>query len=175
MSIASSGNCWSASKYSIDMLISFLSWFIDICSNISWVCFRVEWTHSSKQSAHHCHWMGIMSESCDELFKTLVISRVLQYFLCKSLQLSFSWELSIDEQEASLEEARFISKLLNRIASVLKNSLFSIDEWDLRNAVNSIHVCRIVNSCHSSSRALNLADISGVDCAIFNFKLVWLA
>jgi len=87
------------------MLVPLLARLVDISSNIGWIRLWIERAHSSKQSAHHCHGMCIVSEGFDEWFKSLVVARVLHDLFSKGMQLFFSWQLAIDDQECHFEEA----------------------------------------------------------------------
>ena len=96
MAVASSSDCWSAAKNTVDVLVAFLSCLVNVGTNISGVCFRVEGAHSSDKSAHHCHGVSIVSESFDKRLKTLMVVRVGHNFLVKDLKLLLSGELTVD-------------------------------------------------------------------------------
>ena len=90
MAVASSSDCWSAAKNTVDVLVAFLSCLVNVGTNISGVCFRVEGAHSSDKSAHHCHGVSIVAESFDEGFKLVVVVRVVHNFFAEDLKLLLS-------------------------------------------------------------------------------------
>ena len=68
-----------------------------------------------------------------------MVGRVLHDLAAEGVELLLSWELSVDKEERSLEETCMFSKLFNRVASVLEDSLISVDERDFGDARDSVH------------------------------------
>ena len=105
----------------------------------------------------------------------MVVSTVLQDLLLEGLQLLLGRQLSMHEKERSLEEGRSTGELLNWVATVLENTLLSVDEGDARDAVDSVHVGWIVGASDSAGWALDLGQVGGVDCAVLDWQLVSFA
>ena len=87
-----------------------------------------------------------MPELFDYRFKSVVIVGVLHYFLFEGLDLLTSGELSVDYKIGSLKEGRLLCELFDRITSILKDSLFSINEGNAGDTVNGVHVSGIERS-----------------------------
>ena len=73
MSVASSRQSWSTTQDSVDVLVSFPCFLVDVSTNVCWVGFWVESRHSGHESGHHTHRMRIVSESPNEGNDTIVI------------------------------------------------------------------------------------------------------
>ena len=175
VTVASSSNGGSASEHSVDVLVSLLTRVVDFGTDVGGVGLRVERGHGGHQSAHHCHGVGIVSERLDEGLKTIVVSRVLHDLLGESAELAFSRQFTVDEQERSLKEASLFSELLNGIASVLKDTLVTVDVRDFGDAVHGVHVSGIVGTGHITRGGLDLGQVGGVDSTILDLELIRLA
>ena len=105
VSVTSGSNSWSASQNSVDMLVSLLLILVNVGAYVSRVALRIEGTHGCNQCAHHSHRMGVMSETLDERFKSMMIIGVLHDFLVKGFELFLVWKLTINDQESSFQES----------------------------------------------------------------------
>lgn len=144
VAVAGSSDGWGASDDTVDVLVSLLASLVDVGSNVGGVGLRVEGGHGGHQSGHHSHGVGVVAESLNEWFKTIVIGRVLHHFLGKALELFGGGELAVDEEEGGLEEVRLLSELLDGVTTVLKDTLLSVDERDARDAVHGVHIGGII-------------------------------
>ena len=104
----------------------------------------------------------------------MVIRRILHNFLRESCELRLGGQFAINKKEARLKEAGVIGKLFDWISTVLENSFISVDIRNLGDAIHGVHVSWIIDTCHSSSWALNLSNISSVYCAVFDWQFVAL-
>ena len=175
MSVASGSDSRGAPDHTVNVLVALLSVLVDVGSDVGRVGLGVERAHGGHQGRHHGHWMGIVAESLDEGLEALVIRRVLHHLLGEARELLGCGELTIDKEESGLKEVGALRKLLNGVATVLKNTLLTVDEGDARDAVDSVHVGGIVGSSDSSCWALDLRQVSRVDCSILDGQLIVLA
>lgn len=76
VSVAGSSYGGSASQYSVNMLVSFLLWLVDIGPDQGGVGLRVEGGESSYQGRHHAHGVRVVSECFDEFLETIVVGGV---------------------------------------------------------------------------------------------------
>jgi hypothetical protein len=119
--------------------------------------------------------MGIVAEGSDKLLQVMMVSTVLHDLSGEGMQLLLRWELAVDQQKADLQESGPISQLLNRIATVLKDTLITVDVGDLGDAAHGVHVGGVIRPSDSASLALDIAQVCRVDRAILNSQLVGLA
>jgi hypothetical protein len=112
--------------------------------------------------------MGIVAEGSDKLLQVMMVSTVLHDLSGEGMQLLLRWELAVDQQKADLQESGPISQLLNRIATVLKDTLITVDVGDLGDTADGVHVGGVIRPSDSASLALDIAQVCRVDRAILN-------
>ena len=173
VTVASGSNCGGTAENADDMFIADLALVVDITTFVGRVGLRVELAHSGEQSAHHSHRVSIMAEGLDERLETLVIVRVGHDFPLKDSELFFSGQLTVDDQVRALKERRFLGELLNGVASVLKNTLVTVNERDAGDARNSVHEGGVIAASDLTLLVLDLAQVRSLDGAISDFKLVF--
>jgi hypothetical protein len=175
VTVASGGDGWGLTNNAVDMLVTLLTSLVDVGTNVGWVGLRVEGAHGSHQGAHHSHRVSVVTESLDEGSETVVVRGVLHNFLVEAAELLGGGEFSVDEKESSLQESGVLSELLDGVATVLEDSLVTVDERNPGDAGDGVHVGGVVRAGHSSGSALDLSKISGVDSTILDGELVGLA
>jgi len=77
--------------------------------------------------------MCVALESLVEVLDSLVNQHLIHDFLLEHFQLLLTWKVSIEQEEASLQEGAVLGKLVNGKASVKELALLSINKCNLRN------------------------------------------
>lgn len=67
-------------------------------------------------------------------------------FFGEFLELHFSREFSVDQEEGDFKEVTLFCKLFDGIASVLQNAFVSVNEADLGCAVDGVHIAWVVGT-----------------------------
>jgi hypothetical protein len=98
-------------------------------------------THDGRQLRHR---VGIVAEPLEEVQHALVQHRVTadRFFECR--ELVARWQFAVEQQPAHFHETGVLGELLDGVAPVHENALFSVDERDVRLAAARRNEPRVV-------------------------------
>ena len=132
MTIGTGCHCRTSSQNTINLLISEFLVIIHILASQSRIGFRMECRKSSHGGDKHTHGMCVIAIWLHHAVDFEMIEGVGHHFIFENCKLLFSRKLAIQEKKSNFEKSGVLSKLLNRIAAILKNTSFSVDEWNAR-------------------------------------------
>ncbi len=92
----------------------------------------------------HAHRMCIVMEAVHQLLDVLMNHRVIRDVVRPLLVLRFRRQLAVEKQVCDLKKIAFLSKLLDRVTAVAKNSFVAINERDFAFAQRRVHERRVV-------------------------------
>ena len=175
VTVTSSSDGRGTTKDTVDVLVSLLTGFVNVGTNVGGVSLGVEGAHSSHEGAHHSHRVSVVSEGLDEGFETFVVAGVLHNLLVKSGKLLGGGEFAINHEEGTFDERGFFSELLDGVTTVLKDSFVSINVRDSRDARDCVHESGIVGAGDFTIGILDFPEISAIDGTIFDSEFILLA
>jgi len=119
--------------------------------------------------------MSIVMKAIYVLFYILVNDGMNGYVFGPFRELGFAGQFTIKNQISSFQVSALFRQLFDRIAPIAQNTLVAIDIGDFAVARRGVHKTRIVADQALIFRNFYLKQIGGLDRAILNRDIVFLA
>jgi len=156
------GNGGHGADGAVDLLVTQMEVLVDVLTSKAGVRFGMEGGEGGHSGHDHTHGMGVVAERTHHLLEFFVDVGVAHDTGGEVFKLLHRRELTIDKQESNFKEVRFLSELLDRVASVAKNTLITINIGDSGASRYGVQVTR-VEATKTRTRVLNREEIIAVD------------
>jgi hypothetical protein len=103
--------------------------------------------------------MSALREGIEELLHLLVEDGVMGDLRLEARQFVRSGQFAVEQQVGHLEEARFLSELLDRVAPIAEDAFLAVHVGD--GALAPRRVGEAVVECHLAGRGTQLVDVDG--------------
>jgi len=95
-------------------------------------------------AGHHRHGMGVVIEAAEEILEPLMDHGVVVDGFLELVQFDLGWKLAAQQQIADFQKRAFFRQLVDRVATILENTLITIDVGDVAGATRGRHEARVI-------------------------------
>jgi len=122
----------------------------------------IERRKCAQRRDQNSHRMRVVMKAIHHLLNALVDEGVMGDVPGPVFQLSFSWQLAVQEQVSDLEIGTLLGQFFNRKSAVLENAFVAVDERDAAFARSGVHERRVVS--HQAKVIVRDFDLAQVEC-----------